>query len=104
VSICEHLTAQTYDPLFVVSQIHREGNQFSTASEDNSCKIFDVRADQELVTLGASGCKYSSVALSTSCRLLLAGGEDGKIHMFDVLRGTESGKESQHFRIRQSLN
>lgn len=72
--------------------MHSEGNVFATASEDESCRIFDVRADQELVKMGAPGCKYSSVGLSSSCRLLLAGGEDNNVHMFDSIKGCEAGK------------
>lgn len=66
---------------------------FATASEDGTCRLFDVRSDQELVQMGSDTCNYSSVSLSSSCRLLLSGAEDAKVHIFDVLKGSEAGKE-----------
>jgi len=64
-----------------------DGNSFGTASDDGSCRFFDIRSMQEMnsfsnekILIGAS-----SVAFSLSGRLLFAGYDDYKIRVWDTL-------------------
>ena len=48
---------------------------FATGSDDASCKLFDIRADRELMTYSHDTilCGITSVAFSSSGRFLFAG-------------------------------
>uniref|UniRef100_A0A8D0EES9 Uncharacterized protein n=1 Tax=Salvator merianae TaxID=96440 RepID=A0A8D0EES9_SALMN len=50
------------------------GHAFATGSDDATCRLFDLRADQELVMYSHDNiiCGITSVAFSKSGRLLLA--------------------------------
>lgn len=85
-------TTLTLSNSVMKAQIHAAGHVFASASEDESCRLFDVRSDQELVRNVCPGTKFSSVALSNSCRLLMAGAEDDNVHVFDSIKGLPAGE------------
>ncbi|MEQ2205375.1 hypothetical protein XENOCAPTIV_024219, partial [Xenoophorus captivus] len=59
-----------------------------TGSDDATCKLFDLRADQELITYQDSSimCGVTSLAPSLSGRLLLAGYDDFNVNIWDMLK------------------
>eukprot|EP01116_Phalansterium_solitarium_P007654 TRINITY_DN2046_c0_g1_i1.p1 TRINITY_DN2046_c0_g1~~TRINITY_DN2046_c0_g1_i1.p1 ORF type:complete len:384 (-),score=57.11 TRINITY_DN2046_c0_g1_i1:270-1421(-) len=65
------------------------GNAFGTASDDGTCKLFDLRADRELMTYSMESilCGITSVAFSASGRYLFAGYDDYNVIAWDTLRG-----------------
>merc|ERR1712013_504507 len=54
------------------------GYAFATGSDDATCRMFDIRSDQELSVYSHDNiiCGITSVAFSKSGRLLLAGYDD----------------------------
>ncbi len=65
-----------------------------TASDDQTCRVFDLRADQEVAILAlpeGEGAGATSVAFSRSGRMLFAGYESGVCHAWDVLTATKAG-------------
>ncbi|CAG0893742.1 unnamed protein product [Darwinula stevensoni] len=77
---------------------HPSGYSFVTASEDKTCRLFDIRSDQEVEKFGAPtpNSTFSSVVLSASGRLLLAGSDDSSIHMWDTLKSIHVGNLVGH--------
>ena len=73
-------------------QLHPNGYTVATASEDETCRLFDLRSDQQLISLGSGSVRYSSTGLSASCRLVIAGAEDASVHLFDCLKGSVAGE------------
>ncbi len=63
----------------------------ATGSDDHSCRLFDLRADQQLALfrkeLAEGSAAATSVAFSRSGRVLFAGYENNVCHAWDVLAG-----------------
>jgi WD40 repeat protein len=74
------------------------GDAFATGSDDASCKLFDLRADRELNTYAHDNilCGITSVAFSTSGRVLFAGYDDYNCNVWDTLKGERIGVLSGH--------
>lgn len=70
------------------------GNAFATGSDDATCRLFDLRADQELMVYSHDNiiCGITSVAFSKSGRLLLAGYDDFNCNVWDTLKADRAGK------------
>lgn len=66
-----------------------DGNAFGTGSDDTSCRLFDIRADAELITYTNENilCGITSVDFSISGRLLFAGYDDFNCYAWDTLKG-----------------
>lgn len=65
----------------------------ATTSDDSSCRLFDIRSDQEVImyyneSITATG---TSVAISKSGRLLIAGYDDYNSLIWDVVTGEKNG-------------
>uniref|UniRef100_A0A668SSS9 G protein subunit beta 5 n=1 Tax=Oreochromis aureus TaxID=47969 RepID=A0A668SSS9_OREAU len=84
------------------------GDAFASASDDATCRFYDLRADREVavyqkdsIIFGASTCDFS-----LSGRLLFAGYNDYTINVWDVLKGTRAtilfGHENRVSRVRVS--
>ena len=86
-------------------QFFPNGNAFTTGSDDATCRLFDLRADQELMMYSHDNiiCGITSVAFSKSGRLLLAGYDDFNCNVWDTLKaeraGTVGGAEGASARI-----
>lgn len=80
--------------LFSLPQFFPNGNAFGTGSDDATCRLFDLRADQELMMYSHDNiiCGITSVAFSKSGRLLLAGYDDFNCNVWDTLKGERAGK------------
>jgi len=65
------------------------GNAFGTGSDDASCRLFDLRADRELMryTHESIVCGITSVAFSVSGRYFFAGYDDFNCNVWDTLKG-----------------
>jgi len=65
------------------------GMAFATGSDDNSCRLFDIRADRELMKYSQDNiaCGITSVAFSISGRYLFAGYDDFHCNVWDTLKG-----------------
>lgn len=74
------------------------GDAFATGSDDASCKLFDLRADRELNTYAHDNilCGITSVAFSTSGRVLFAGYDDYNVNVWDTLKGERIGVLAGH--------
>jgi guanine nucleotide-binding protein G(I)/G(S)/G(T) subunit beta-1 len=74
------------------------GNAFGTGSDDASCRLFDIRADRELVSYTHESilCGITSVAFSLSGRFLFAGYDDNACNVWDALKGEKLTSLSQH--------
>lgn len=70
------------------------GHAVITGSDDATCKLFDLRADQELITYQDSSimCGVTSLAPSLSGRLLLAGYDDFNVNIWDALKAERVGE------------
>lgn len=75
-------------------QFFPNGNAFTTGSDDATCRLFDLRADQELMMYSHDNiiCGITSVAFSKSGRLLLAGYDDFNCNVWDTLKGERAGQ------------
>lgn len=64
------------------------GDSIVTGSDDTTCRLYDLRADQEVAVYQKHSILFSinSIDLSISGRLLFAGGNDHCIHVWDALR------------------
>lgn len=74
-------------------QFFPNGNAFATGSDDATCRLFDLRADQELMVYSHDNiiCGITSVAFSKSGRLLLAGYDDFNCNVWDTLKADRAG-------------
>lgn len=74
-------------------QFFPNGNAFGTGSDDATCRLFDLRADQELMMYSHDNiiCGITSVSFSKSGRLLLAGYDDFNCNVWDTLKGERAG-------------
>lgn len=81
-------------------QFFPNGNAFATGSDDATCRLFDLRADQELMVYSHDNiiCGITSVAFSKSGRLLLAGYDDFNCNVWDTLKADRAGT-SQYVQI-----
>ena len=74
-------------------QYFPDGNFFATGSDDATCRLFDIRADQEVGMYSHDNiiCGITSVAFSKSGRLLLAGYDDFNCNIWDTLHQDRAG-------------
>lgn len=79
---------------FFFSQFFPNGYAFATGSDDATCRLFDIRADQELAMYSHDNiiCGITSVAFSKSGRLLLAGYDDFNCNVWDSMKAERAGK------------
>lgn len=79
---------------FFFLQFFPNGHAFATGSDDATCRLFDIRADQELAMYSHDNiiCGITSVAFSKSGRLLLAGYDDFNCNVWDSMRTERAGK------------
>lgn len=82
-------------------QFFPNGNAFATGSDDATCRLFDLRADQELMVYSHDNiiCGITSVAFSKSGRLLLAGYDDFNCNVWDTLKADRAGEICAHKRM-----
>lgn len=75
-------------------QFFPSGEAICTGSDDASCRLFDLRADQELTVYAHESiiCGITSVAFSLSGRLLFAGYDDFNCNVWDSMKGERVGK------------
>ncbi|KAG5201088.1 hypothetical protein JEQ12_005622 [Ovis aries] len=73
-------------------------NAFATGSDDATCRLFDLRADQELRTYSHDSiiCGITSISFSKSARLLLAGYDDFNCNVWDALKADRAGVLAGH--------
>ncbi|XP_073645189.1 guanine nucleotide-binding protein G(I)/G(S)/G(T) subunit beta-3 isoform X3 [Tursiops truncatus] len=74
------------------------GEAICTGSDDASCRLFDLRADQELTSYSHESivCGITSVAFSLSGRLLFAGYDDFNCNVWDSMKCERVGILSGH--------
>jgi WD40 repeat protein len=74
-------------------QFFPNGDAFATGSDDATCRLFDIRADQELAMYSHDNiiCGITSVAFSKSGRLLLAGYDDFNCNVWDSMKADRAG-------------
>ena len=74
------------------------GDAFATGSDDASCRLFDIRADRELISFTHDHilCGITSVAFSISGRLLFGGYDDWTCNVWDTLKGERVGVLTGH--------
>lgn len=77
-----------------IPQFFPNGYAFTTGSDDATCRLFDLRADQELLMYSHDNiiCGITSVAFSRSGRLLLAGYDDFNCNIWDAMKGDRAGE------------
>jgi len=65
------------------------GQAFATASDDNTCRLYDLKAHAEVMRYASSDvkCPISSISFSKSGHLLFAGQEDYNVSVWDTLKG-----------------
>ncbi|XP_022055237.1 guanine nucleotide-binding protein subunit beta-5b [Acanthochromis polyacanthus] len=84
------------------------GDAFASASDDATCRFFDLRADREVAVFQKDSIVFgaSTVDFSLSGRLLFVGYNDYTINVWDVLKGTRIsmmfGHENRVSRVRLS--
>ena len=66
---------------------------FGTGSDDATCRLFDIRSDQELMIYSNDNiaCGITSVAFSKSGRLFFAGYDDFNCNVWDSMKGDRAG-------------
>ncbi|KAM7373654.1 hypothetical protein PAMP_008491 [Pampus punctatissimus] len=74
------------------------GHAIITGSDDCTCKMYDLRSDQEVIGYQDSSLNagVTSLALSSSGRLIFAGYDDFNCHIWDSLKGEKVGVLSGH--------
>lgn len=79
---------------YLFFQFFPNGYAFATGSDDATCRLFDIRADQELAMYSHDNiiCGITSVAFSKSGRLLLAGYDDFNCNVWDSMKAERAGK------------
>lgn len=74
------------------------GLAFGTGSDDCSCRLFDIRADREMMSYThpniLSG--ITSIGFSISGRFLFAGYDDFNCHVWDTLKGERVNTLQSH--------
>ena len=83
-----------HPPGHLYLQFFPNGEAICTGSDDASCRLFDLRADQELTTYAHESiiCGITSVAFSLSGRLLFAGYDDFNCNVWDSMKCERVGK------------
>lgn len=74
-------------------QFFPNGFAFATGSDDATCRLFDIRADQQLAMYSHDNiiCGITSVAFSKSGRLLMAGYDDFNCNVWDSMKVERAG-------------
>jgi WD40 repeat protein len=74
------------------------GQALATGSDDATCRLFDVRADQEVGMYAHDNiiCGITSVAFSRSGRLMFGGYDDFNCNVWDTLKFERAGVLSGH--------
>jgi len=72
-------------------QFFPNGQAFGTGSDDATCRLFDIRAYNELIDFTEKNimCGITSVAFSLSGRYLFAGYDDFNSYVWDTLKGKQ---------------
>eukprot|EP00602_Paraphysomonas_sp_CaronLab_P009671 CAMPEP_0185023368 /NCGR_PEP_ID=MMETSP1103-20130426/6050_1 /TAXON_ID=36769 /ORGANISM="Paraphysomonas bandaiensis, Strain Caron Lab Isolate" /LENGTH=497 /DNA_ID=CAMNT_0027555929 /DNA_START=278 /DNA_END=1771 /DNA_ORIENTATION=- len=87
-----HITCVQFDP--------KRSAQILTASRDNTLTITDTRTYEPLTVLRAPGFTLSSdwcqVTYSPDCAMVVAGGADGSLYLWNTLSGDFIGSYSGH--------
>lgn len=80
-------------------QYFPNGHAFATGSDDATCRLFDIRADQEIGMYSHDNiiCGITSVSFSKSGRLLLGGYDDFNCNVWDVLKQERAGECAFNF-------
>uniref|UniRef100_A0A8K9V0F7 Guanine nucleotide binding protein (G protein), beta 5b n=1 Tax=Oncorhynchus mykiss TaxID=8022 RepID=A0A8K9V0F7_ONCMY len=80
----------THDSDINCVKYYPSGDAFASASDDSTCRLFDLRADREVSIYSKDSIMFgaASVDFSLSGRLLFAGYNDYTINVWDVLKGT----------------
>ena len=75
-------------------QYFPNGYAFATGSDDATCRLFDIRADQEIGMYSHDNiiCGITSVAFSKSGRLLFGGYDDFNCNVWDTLKQDRAGE------------
>lgn len=83
---------------FQLCRFFPNGDAFATGSDDASCRLFDLRADRELNAFTHDNilCGITSVAFSTSGRVLFGGYDDWTCNVWDTLKGERVGVLTGH--------
>lgn len=87
---CQHSPVRSFSQmiLLIVLRFLANGLAFGTGSDDASCKLFDIRADRDLIEYNHDNlCRITSVAFSISGRYLFAGYDDFSCNVWDTLKG-----------------
>ncbi|KAH7955939.1 hypothetical protein HPB52_005257 [Rhipicephalus sanguineus] len=92
-------------PVAWVLQFFPNGYAFATGSDDATCRLFDIRADQELAMYSHDNiiCGITSVAFSKSGRLLLAGYDDFNCNVWDSMKAERADGPSDAPDLKISL-
>ena len=69
---------------------------FGSGSDDCTCRLFDIRADRELMQYKANDKVVTSLTFSLSGRYLFGSYEDPVIRVWDTLRGETVGDLKGH--------
>ncbi|KAK2157618.1 hypothetical protein LSH36_188g09042 [Paralvinella palmiformis] len=74
------------------------GAAFATGSDDATCRLFDIRADQEIGMYSHDNiiCGITSVAFSKSGRLMMGGYDDFNCNVWDTLKQDRAGVLAGH--------
>lgn len=80
--------------IFIPTQFFPTGNAFITGSDDCTCKMYDIRSDQEVICYQDAQLNsgVTSLALSMSGRLIFAGYDDFNCNIWDSLKGEKIGE------------
>jgi guanine nucleotide-binding protein G(I)/G(S)/G(T) subunit beta-1 len=72
-------------------QFFPDNNCFATASDDSSCRLFDIRSFRQLAKYNNEKilCGVTSVAFSSTGRMLFAGYDDCRCFIWDTLKGAD---------------
>uniref|UniRef100_A0A672JLF1 Guanine nucleotide-binding protein subunit beta-5b-like n=1 Tax=Salarias fasciatus TaxID=181472 RepID=A0A672JLF1_SALFA len=101
-------TGNTFVSGGCIVMYYPSGDAFASASDDATCRFYDLRADREVAVYQKDSIIFgaSTVDFSLSGRLLFAGYNDYTINVWDVLKGTRStilfGHENRVSRVRVS--
>uniref|UniRef100_A0A1I8FR73 WD_REPEATS_REGION domain-containing protein n=1 Tax=Macrostomum lignano TaxID=282301 RepID=A0A1I8FR73_9PLAT len=79
-------------------QRHHTATRSPPASDDATCRLFDIRADQEIGMYSHDNiiCGITSVAFSKSGRLMLGGYDDFNCNVWDTLKQERAGVLAGH--------
>mmetsp|Transcript_25347 Transcript_25347/g.65484 ORF Transcript_25347/g.65484 Transcript_25347/m.65484 type:complete len:350 (+) Transcript_25347:50-1099(+) len=74
------------------------GNAFATASDDATCRLFDIRAYRELMSYQSDRimCGITSVSFSSSGRFLFGGYDNFHCYGWDTLTGKQVAELQAH--------